>query len=99
MRLERKSGGLMKASLSTSFVTEAFHNSDKVRAALSWILYSGDLIVPNFSSCVCFTALVEYKNVSGKTLQQSIESEMSGRLEDVLVAVGKIHFYPFAFAV
>lgn len=33
--------------------------------------------------------LVEYKNLSGKTLQQSIESEMSGDLEKVLVAVVK----------
>ncbi|XP_058267423.1 annexin A3b [Hemibagrus wyckioides] len=33
--------------------------------------------------------LVEYKNLSGKTLQQSIESEMSGDLENVLVAVVK----------
>ncbi|XP_072514939.1 annexin A3b isoform X1 [Salminus brasiliensis] len=33
--------------------------------------------------------LVEYKNLSGKTLQQSIESEMSGNLETVLVAIVK----------
>ncbi|KAM4575736.1 annexin A3a isoform 1-T1 [Odontesthes bonariensis] len=33
--------------------------------------------------------LVEYKNVSGKTLQQSIEGEMSGELEELLVAVVK----------
>ncbi|KAJ8404523.1 hypothetical protein AAFF_G00337900 [Aldrovandia affinis] len=33
--------------------------------------------------------LVEYKNVSGKTLQQSIENEMSGNLEDLLVAIVK----------
>ncbi|XP_066568199.1 annexin A3a isoform X1 [Amia ocellicauda] len=33
--------------------------------------------------------LVEYKSVSGKTLQQSIEGEMSGSLEDLLVAVVK----------
>ncbi|XP_040899231.1 annexin A3a [Toxotes jaculatrix] len=33
--------------------------------------------------------LVEYKNISGKTLQQSIESEMSGELEELLVAVVK----------
>ncbi|XP_060764844.1 annexin A3b [Neoarius graeffei] len=33
--------------------------------------------------------LVEYKNLSGKTLQQSIESEMSGNTEEVLVAVVK----------
>ncbi|XP_007229983.2 annexin A3b isoform X1 [Astyanax mexicanus] len=33
--------------------------------------------------------LVEYKNLTGKTLQQSIESEMSGKLEDVLVAIVK----------
>uniref|UniRef100_A0A087Y2K8 Annexin n=1 Tax=Poecilia formosa TaxID=48698 RepID=A0A087Y2K8_POEFO len=31
--------------------------------------------------------LVEYKNISGKTLQQSIEGEMSGELEELLVAV------------
>ena len=34
-------------------------------------------------------ALVEYKNISKKTLQESIESEMSGDLEKLLVAVGK----------
>ncbi|XP_017266172.1 annexin A3b [Kryptolebias marmoratus] len=33
--------------------------------------------------------LVEYKNVSKKTLQESIESEMSGDLEKLLVAVVK----------
>lgn len=34
-------------------------------------------------------ALIEYKNISKKTLQESIESEMSGNLEDLLVAVGE----------
>ncbi|XP_064152716.1 annexin A3a [Anguilla rostrata] len=33
--------------------------------------------------------LVEYKAISGKTLQQSIEGEMTGPLEDLLVAVVK----------
>nr|XP_020481604.1 annexin A3-like [Labrus bergylta]XP_020493746.1 annexin A3-like [Labrus bergylta] len=33
--------------------------------------------------------LVEYKNLSKKTLQESIESEMSGNLEKILVAVVK----------
>uniref|UniRef100_A0A8C4DGZ3 Annexin n=1 Tax=Dicentrarchus labrax TaxID=13489 RepID=A0A8C4DGZ3_DICLA len=33
--------------------------------------------------------LVEYKNISKKTLQESIESEMSGNLEELLVAVGE----------
>ncbi|XP_054468128.1 annexin A3b [Anoplopoma fimbria] len=33
--------------------------------------------------------LVEYKNISKKTLQESIESEMSGSLESLLVAVVK----------
>ncbi|XP_029999054.1 annexin A3-like [Sphaeramia orbicularis] len=33
--------------------------------------------------------LVEYKNVSGKTLQESITSEMSGDLADLLLAVVK----------
>ncbi|XP_054613819.1 annexin A3b [Dunckerocampus dactyliophorus] len=33
--------------------------------------------------------LVEYKNISKKTLQESIESEMSGNLEKLLVAVVK----------
>uniref|UniRef100_A0A665WKQ4 Annexin n=1 Tax=Echeneis naucrates TaxID=173247 RepID=A0A665WKQ4_ECHNA len=32
---------------------------------------------------------VEYKNISGKTLQQSIEGEMSGDLEELLVAIVK----------
>lgn len=33
--------------------------------------------------------MVEYKNISKKSLQESIESEMSGTLEDLLVAVVK----------
>ncbi|XP_070690010.1 annexin A3a isoform X2 [Pempheris klunzingeri] len=33
--------------------------------------------------------LVEYKNISGKTLQHSIEEEMSGELEELLVAIVK----------
>uniref|UniRef100_A0A8C1LRL8 Annexin n=1 Tax=Cyprinus carpio TaxID=7962 RepID=A0A8C1LRL8_CYPCA len=33
--------------------------------------------------------LVEYKSLSGKTLQESIEREMSGRLEEILVAIVK----------
>ncbi|XP_030638732.1 annexin A3a [Chanos chanos] len=33
--------------------------------------------------------LIDYKNISGKTLQQSIEGEMSGALEDLLVAIVK----------
>ncbi|KAI1900361.1 hypothetical protein AGOR_G00049170 [Albula goreensis] len=33
--------------------------------------------------------LVEYKNISGKTLQESIEGEMSGLLEELLVAIVK----------
>uniref|UniRef100_A0A673B9H7 Annexin n=1 Tax=Sphaeramia orbicularis TaxID=375764 RepID=A0A673B9H7_9TELE len=33
--------------------------------------------------------LVEYKNISKKTLQESIESEMSGNLEKLLVAIVK----------
>ncbi|XP_073717144.1 annexin A3a [Misgurnus anguillicaudatus] len=33
--------------------------------------------------------LVEYKNISGKTLQKSIEKEMSGDLEELLVTIVK----------
>uniref|UniRef100_A0A667Z3M7 Annexin n=1 Tax=Myripristis murdjan TaxID=586833 RepID=A0A667Z3M7_9TELE len=33
--------------------------------------------------------LIEYKNISGKSLQQSIEGEMSGKLEELLVAIVK----------
>uniref|UniRef100_A0A672L5F0 Annexin n=1 Tax=Sinocyclocheilus grahami TaxID=75366 RepID=A0A672L5F0_SINGR len=33
--------------------------------------------------------LVEYKSLSGKTLQESIEREVSGRLEEILVAIVK----------
>ncbi|XP_031434045.1 annexin A3b isoform X2 [Clupea harengus] len=33
--------------------------------------------------------MVEYKSISGKTLQESIESEMSGKLEELLVAIVK----------
>lgn len=43
-----------------------------------------------FLFCV---ALVEYKNISGKTLQESIEGEMSGALEKVLVAIGKSNVF------
>lgn len=39
--------------------------------------------------CCVLTALIEYKNISKKTLQESIESEMSGNLEKLLVAVGE----------
>lgn len=34
-------------------------------------------------------ALVEYKSISRKTLQESIESEMSGELESLLLAIGE----------
>lgn len=34
-------------------------------------------------------ALVEYTSISGRTLQQSIESEMSGGLEGLLLAIGE----------
>lgn len=40
-------------------------------------------------SDMSLAALIEYKNISKKTLQESIESEMSGNLEDLLVAVGE----------
>ncbi|XP_073695678.1 annexin A3-like [Garra rufa] len=33
--------------------------------------------------------ILEYKNISGKTLQKSIEKEMSGSLEELLVAIVK----------
>ncbi|XP_056137118.1 annexin A3a isoform X2 [Lampris incognitus] len=33
--------------------------------------------------------LVEYKNISGKTLQESVEGEMSGELEEILMAIVK----------
>ncbi|XP_076140623.1 annexin A3b isoform X1 [Alosa pseudoharengus] len=33
--------------------------------------------------------LVEYKSISGKTLQESIKSEMSGKLKELLVAIVK----------
>uniref|UniRef100_A0A3Q2PB78 Annexin n=1 Tax=Fundulus heteroclitus TaxID=8078 RepID=A0A3Q2PB78_FUNHE len=39
--------------------------------------------------CFVISALIEYKNISKKTLQESIESEMSGDLEKLLVAVVK----------
>lgn len=42
-----------------------------------------------FKSLSFFLALVEYKAISKKTLQDSIESEMSGNLEKILVAVGE----------
>ncbi|XP_047448652.1 annexin A3-like isoform X2 [Mugil cephalus] len=43
--------------------------------------------------------LVEYKNISGKTLQQSIEGEMSGELEELLVAIVKcVKSVPVYFA-
>ncbi|MEQ2269318.1 hypothetical protein XENORESO_002952 [Xenotaenia resolanae] len=43
--------------------------------------------------------LIEYKNISGKTLQQSIEGEMCGELEELLVAVVKcVKSLPMYFA-
>ena len=36
-------------------------------------------------------ALMEYRSLSGKTLQKSIEGEMSGPLEELLVAIGTKH--------
>uniref|UniRef100_A0A7N6FKQ5 Annexin n=1 Tax=Anabas testudineus TaxID=64144 RepID=A0A7N6FKQ5_ANATE len=39
--------------------------------------------------------LIEYNNISGKTLQKSIENEMSGNLEKLLVAVGKLIRYSY----
>lgn len=39
------------------------------------------------------SAMVEYKSISGKTLQESIESEMSGKLEELLVAIGMENIY------
>uniref|UniRef100_A0A8C6VZ71 Annexin n=1 Tax=Nothobranchius furzeri TaxID=105023 RepID=A0A8C6VZ71_NOTFU len=35
--------------------------------------------------------IVEYKNISKKSLQEAIEGEMSGNLEKLLVAIGKIY--------
>jgi hypothetical protein len=35
--------------------------------------------------------MVEYKSNSKKSLQESIEGEMSGNLEDLLVAIGTDH--------
>lgn len=46
--------------------------------------------IETFFCCFIFVALVEYKNISGKTLQQSIEGEMSGELEELLVAIGAL---------
>lgn len=40
------------------------------------------------AQCI-LAALIEYKNISKKTLQESIKSEMSGNLEKLLVAVGE----------
>uniref|UniRef100_A0AAX7TKX4 Annexin n=1 Tax=Astatotilapia calliptera TaxID=8154 RepID=A0AAX7TKX4_ASTCA len=37
--------------------------------------------------------LIEYKNISKKTLQESIKSEMSGNLEKLLVAVGRMSLF------
>ncbi|TKS84611.1 Annexin A3 35-alpha calcimedin [Collichthys lucidus] len=42
-----------------------------------------------FIDILCHRTLVEYKTISKKTLQESIESEMSGELEKLLVAVVK----------
>ncbi|XP_053726782.1 annexin A3a [Synchiropus splendidus] len=41
--------------------------------------------------------LLEYKNLSGKTLQESIESEMSGDLQELLVSVVKCVKNPGAY--
>lgn len=37
--------------------------------------------------------LIEYKNISKKTLEESIKSEMSGNLEKLLVAIGEEMFW------
>lgn len=44
---------------------------------------------PSQDASGVFAALVEYKSMSKKTLQESIESEMSGNLQKLLVAVGE----------
>lgn len=59
------------------------------------IVYTFRSIIGNgnqgfFFCCFICVALVEYKNISGKTLQQSIEGEMSGELEELLVAIGAL---------
>lgn len=46
-----------------------------------------ELRPPHLVLLVC-SALVEYESISGKTLQESIEGEMSGELEELLVAIG-----------
>ncbi len=43
------------------------------------------------------SALVEYKSLSGKTLQESIEREMSGRMEEILVAIGDYKVFLVVF--
>lgn len=46
-------------------------------------------LTPPKISHLYLEALIEYKTISKKTLQESIESEMSGNLEDLLVAIGE----------
>lgn len=91
MKQERRSGGPMRRSSSTSCATGASLSCDRVGTLFLKKLSSGSQQRrAGFGSlCRLFAALVEYKNMSKKTLQESIESEMSGTLQDLLVAVGE----------
>lgn len=71
-------------SASSVLATHPVHKCQRCQSgkALWWVI--GEVNDPDV-----LVALVDYKNISNKTLQESIESEMSGNLEKLLVAVGE----------
>lgn len=44
----------------------------------------------NLTALYLCLALTEYETISEKTLQESIEKEMSGELMELLVAIGRL---------
>lgn len=75
----------MKWNSSTSSAKGASLSSNRV-GHVKQTVACVDLLWPAFS--LSRAALVEYTSISGKTLEESIESEMSGELESLLLAIG-----------
>ncbi|XP_016416666.1 annexin A3-like [Sinocyclocheilus rhinocerous] len=79
-------------------------NADKAREDAKALYHAGEKRLgtdeSKFIEILCKRSIphlrqtiLEYKNISGKTLQKSIEKEMSGKLEELLVAIGKFFNY------
>ncbi|XP_016309094.1 annexin A3a [Sinocyclocheilus anshuiensis] len=75
-------------------------NADKAREDAKALYHAGEKRLgtdeSKFIEILCKRSIphlrqtiLEYKNISGKTLQKSIEKEMSGKLEELLVAIVK----------